>query len=260
MCIDPSGGGGASSWKRFTISCYIFVSPAGRSIFFGQLYLVLWQRESHREMAPHICSRVSLKCLLKSSLWGSGCGLQSSLMYLRTLEAGSSDIQYVSVQPKSLNILPVVTEQAFWWAYVCVFVCKKMTRWHFLVSCRISVIVTCRFLSVSPAQSSSKTPVTATESSRAHSPSVKIGENGWDGSLVRKHSWIPVTKRSPLSPRGPVFSQESEAMSRWRRNFSLLFFESNSLIYSRNKQMRLITFVTPRLYITSQICGIRTEL
>lgn len=128
----------------------------------------------------------------------------------------------------------------------CVSVCKKMTRWHFLVSCRISVIVTCRFLSVSPAQRSSKTPVTATEPSRAHSPSVKKGENGWDGSLVRKHSWIPVTKRSPLSPRAPVFSQESEAMSRWRRNFTLLFFESNSLIYSRNKQMRLITFVTPK--------------
>lgn len=209
-------------------------------------------------MAPHSCSKVRLKCLLKSSLWGSGRGLQSSLMYLRTLEAGRWDVQCVSVQPKSLNVLPVVTEQAFWCAYVYVFVCKKMTRWRFLVSCRISVIVTCRFLSVSPAQRSSKTPVTATEPSGAHS--VKIGENGWDGSLVRKHSWIPVTKRSPLSPRAPVFSQESEAMSRWRRNFTLLFFESNSLIYSRNKQMRLITFVTPRLYITSQICGIRTEL
>lgn len=29
MCIDPSGGGGASSSKPFTVSCYILVSPAG---------------------------------------------------------------------------------------------------------------------------------------------------------------------------------------------------------------------------------------
>lgn len=126
--------------------------------FFCQFYLVLWQQESHREKVLRICSEVSLKCLLKSSLWGSDCGLQSSLMYLRTLEAGSWDIQYVSVQlkPKSLNILPVVTEQEFW--CVCVFIYKKMTRWHFLVSCRKSVIVTCRFLSVSPPHSHPRPP------------------------------------------------------------------------------------------------------
>lgn len=33
MCIDPSGGGGASSSKPFTVSCYILVSPAGSGTF-----------------------------------------------------------------------------------------------------------------------------------------------------------------------------------------------------------------------------------
>lgn len=33
MCIDPSGGGGVSSSKPSTISCYILVSPAGSGTF-----------------------------------------------------------------------------------------------------------------------------------------------------------------------------------------------------------------------------------
>lgn len=64
MCIDPSGGGGASSWKRFTISCYIFISPAGRSIFFCQFYLVLWSEKATvkwcRTSAPRLAWNASL--------------------------------------------------------------------------------------------------------------------------------------------------------------------------------------------------------
>lgn len=259
MCIDPSGGGGASSWKRFTISCYIFISPAGRSIFFCQFYLVLWSEKATvkwcRTSAPRLAWNDSLSQVCEDLV--VVYSLHSSIQGPWRQEIGIFNMSVFN--RKAWASCPLSQSRRFH-VCVCVFVYKKMTRWHFLVSCGISVIVTCRFLSVSPAQSSSKISLTATEPSRAHSPSVKIGENGWDGSLVRKHSWIPVTKRSPLSPRAPVFSQESEAMSRWRRNFTLLFFQSNSLIYSRNKQMRLITFVTPRLYITSQICGIRTEL
>lgn len=162
-----------------------------------------------------------------------------------------------------------VTEQPFdMRVRVCVHLYPKeweMIKWHFLVSCKLSLIITCRsfifwLISVSPVHSSSKPPVRVPEQSRTHLPSVKIGENGCDGSLVMKHSRTPVTKRSPLSTCALVFSKESEAMSRWRRNFTLLFFELNSLIYSRNKQMRLITSVTPWPYITSQICGICKDL
>lgn len=118
--LIPLVGVGLKSAESASPSAVISSFHLQEGQFFCQFYLVLWQRESRREMVPHICSKVSLKCLLKSSLWGSGCGLKSSLMYLRTLEAGNWDIQYVSVQPKSLNILPIVTEQAFWCACVCI--------------------------------------------------------------------------------------------------------------------------------------------
>lgn len=147
MCIDPSGGGGASSSKPFTISCYIFISPAGNRPILSPL----WQWEAHSGVVLHICFRNSLKCLLKSSLCQPGSVLQSSLIFQDLRRRwGRYDIQYVVVQPikPSLNILLFVTEQAFDVWYVCVCICMhewKMTRWHLLVSCKLSLTITCRF-------------------------------------------------------------------------------------------------------------------
>lgn len=72
--------------------------------------------------------------------------------------------------------------------------------------------------------------------------------NEWDSSgrgpksLTRK-GFSSQVKGSPLSTSALVCSQQSDGMSRWRRNFRLLFLEYISFI-CHNEQLRLITLVT----------------
>lgn len=72
--------------------------------------------------------------------------------------------------------------------------------------------------------------------------------------VVRRKACPEQSQRVAIKPEFACVCmclQGSDGMSRWRRNFSLLFLEVNSFIFSHNKQMRLITLTLESLHLVS---------